>query len=95
MTKRKLKCSEADFIYLFQQQSVTYDKIPNKEFKDQIKSMGVGSFVLYTEGGKVVKDFDCICCLNHPNSVTPMVSKEVVSSMKIRYLKLEDIIAQQ
>ena len=86
MTKRKVQCSAADFIFFIQNPSIKYENIPNPELRKQIQDIGHGSFVLYCEKDGVIQDRDIIVCLNHANSVTPMVSKELVSSFKLRYL---------
>lgn len=86
MTKRKVKCSAEEFKFLFQGQSIKYEDIPNENFRKEIKEAGQGAIVIYVEKDGQIQDLDCLVCLNHAASITPMASKEVVSSFKVRYL---------
>jgi hypothetical protein len=89
MTKKKVKCSAEDFVFFFQNPSIKYEDIPNEKLREEIKSQGFGSMVLYTENDGPIKAMDHIVCLNHANSVTPMLAKELVSSFKLRYMNDE------
>ena len=86
MTKRKVKCSVEEFKFLFQGQSIKFEDIPNEALRNEIREAGPGSLVVYTEKDGPIQDLDCLVCLNHAASITPMASKEVVSSFKARYL---------
>jgi len=86
MSKRKIKCSADEFKFFIENNNVKYQDIPNEELRKQIQAAGQGSLVLYCENEGVVQDQDYIVCLTHAASITPMASKELVNSYKIRYL---------
>jgi len=86
MSKRKIKCSAEEFKFFIENNNVKYQDIPNEELRNQIQAAGQGSLVLYCENEGVVQDRDYIVCLTHAASITPMASKELVNSYKIRYL---------
>ena len=87
MTKRKIKCNAEDFKFFLSETNFKYDKILNAALKEEIKNMGQGSLVIYSEKNDNIQDLDCLVCLNFKASISIMASKELLESFKIRYLK--------
>ena len=71
---------------MFQRPSMKYEDVPNEELRKAIKEQGLGSLIIYTEGDFPILQREVMVCLNHPVSITPMVSKELVSSFRLRYI---------
>lgn len=84
-TKRKIRCSVSDFMYMVEKLNVRFNELPSDELKQRVKEEGQGCFVLYAEKEGPIQETDCLVCLCHGASVSVMVSRELVQSLKLRY----------
>lgn len=84
-TKRKIKCSVSDFMYMVEHLNVKLTELPSEELKQKVKEEGQGCFVLYAEKEGPIQQVDFLSCLCHGASVTTMVSRELIQSLKLRY----------
>jgi len=87
ITKRKIKCSASDLIYMIKKQNVKSIDLPSDELKKEIEQLGKGSFLLYSENDAPIQAMECLTCLCHGPSVSVMASAELIESLKLRYIE--------
>ncbi len=92
MSKKTIKCSASDFIYLINNLNVTLNNLPSDDLRQKIANEGKGCFILECENDGPIKDKETLSCLSLPNSVSVMVSAELVESLKLRYM---DTVSEQ
>ena len=85
MKGRKIKCTAEEFKFFVQSPSIKYEEIENPELRKQIQGTGQGAIVLYAEKDGPIQDLDVLACLTHATSITPMASRELINSFKLRY----------
>lgn len=90
ISKRKIQCSAKDLLYMIDKMNVVLADLPSEDLRQKIKEDGKGSFILYCENDGPIKERESLSCLCHGNSVTVMVSVELIESLKLRYL---DVVA--
>lgn len=84
-SKRKIKCTAEEFKFFIQSPSIKYEEIENEELRKKIQGTGQGAVVLYAEKDGPIQDLDVLACLTHATSITPMASRELINSFKLRY----------
>ena len=88
ITKRKIKCTAHDLLFMIDKMSLRYHELPSEDLKKEINEAGAGCVILYSENDGPIKDTEKIICLCHGASITVMVARELVQSLKLRYMDL-------
>lgn len=86
MKLRKIRVSLEFFRSMLSIPSLTHEKIPDPEVRQQVEAISQGSFCLYIDeeiGGRRV--VDAMVGQNFRNSLHLMVGKEELASFSLRY----------
>ena len=86
LNKRKLACSLEDFKFVLSKKNFRHDEVTNENFRNSLKGISEGSFVLYMgdeKQGKMAKDI--LVCQNFTKTLSIMCSKELYGSFQIKY----------